>query len=494
MAKGLSVSGVVNVTVTISPIAAGRRSFGTLLIMDSSSVIDVAERVRFYANLDQVAEEHGTTSGAYLAANLYFSQAPRPSRLYIGRWAQAASSGILHGGILTPSQLDMATWTAVTSGGFTISVNGTPQNITTLNLSSATNLNMVASLIQAAMTGVTVTYDAVYERFDIRSNTTGASSTISYATAPGSGTNLVPLLHWGTGDASEPVPGIVAETALAGVQAAADASGDWYGVVFGTATLPSDNDLVDVAAYIEGSERSRIIGVTDQASAALDPLQTTDIGSRLKALRYKRSFVQFSRWNKYAAASAMGRAFTTNFEASNTTMTLKFKQEPGVVAESLTETQARTLRAKNINVFVNYDNDTAIIQEGVMSNGYFFDEVHGTDWLQNAVQVDVWNLLYQSQTKIPQTDNGITQIVATVEGTMSRAVTNGLCAPGLWGGPAIGALQTGQALTKGYYVYAPLVASQSQADREARKAPTLQVALKLAGAVHFVDVIINVNR
>jgi hypothetical protein len=38
------------------------------------------------------------------------------------------------------------------------------------------------------------------------------------------------------------------------------------------------------------------------------------------------------------------------------------------------------------------------------------------------------------------------------------------------------------------------VASQSQADREARKAPTLQVALKLAGAVHFVDVIINVNR
>jgi len=38
------------------------------------------------------------------------------------------------------------------------------------------------------------------------------------------------------------------------------------------------------------------------------------------------------------------------------------------------------------------------------------------------------------------------------------------------------------------------VASQSQADREARKAPVIQCAIKLAGAVHFVDCIINVNR
>jgi len=43
-------------------------------------------------------------------------------------------------------------------------------------------------------------------------------------------------------------------------------------------------------------------------------------------------------------------------------------------------------------------------------------------------------------------------------------------------------------------VYAAPVESQSQADREARKAPVIQIAVKLAGAVHFVDVIVNVNR
>jgi hypothetical protein len=189
-----------------------------------------------------------------------------------------------------------------------------------------------------------------------------------------------------------------------------------------------------------------------------------------------------------------GRAFTVNFNGNKTAITLKFKQEPGISAESITESQAAALKAKNCNVFANYSNDTAIIQEGVMANGYFFDEVHGLDWLQNDLQTAVYNLLYTSQTKVPQTNAGINRILATLESRLDQAVANGLLAPGQWGGPDVGALVAGQYLTKGYYLYAPSVDSQSQADREARKAPVIQVAVKLAGAVHFVDVIVNVNR
>ena len=35
---------------------------------------------------------------------------------------------------------------------------------------------------------------------------------------------------------------------------------------------------------------------------------------------------------------------------------------------------------------------------------------------------------------------------------------------------------------------------QAQSDREARKAPPIQIAVKLRGAIHFVDVAITVNR
>ncbi|EFU7669536.1 DUF3383 domain-containing protein, partial [Escherichia coli] len=149
---------------------------------------------------------------------------------------------------------------------------------------------------------------------------------------------------------------------------------------------------------------------------------------------------------------------------------------------------------KNANVFVYYANDTAILQQGVMANGDFFDERHGLDWLQNYVQTNLYNLLYTSTTKIPQTDAGVTRLLSNVEQSMDQSVTNGLVAAGVWNGGPIGQLNSGDTLTKGYYVYAQPLVQQAQADREARKAPLIQVACKLAGAVHYADVQINVVR
>jgi hypothetical protein len=259
-------------------------------------------------------------------------------------------------------------------------------------------------------------------------------------------------------------------------------------------TAAADADVLAVAAYIEAASPARIYGVTTQSAAVIDPTSTSDIASQLKALTYKRTFVQYSSSSAHAAASLFGRAFTVDFTGNKTTITLKFKNEPGVTAETLTESQAAALTAKNCNVFINYSNATAIIQQGVMVNGYYFDEVQGLDWLQNDVQTAIFNLLYTSPTKIPQSDAGVNQIVATCESAMVQAVNNGLLAPGVWSAAGFGALQQGQTLAKGYYIYAAPVSSQSQADREARKAPTLQIAAKLAGAVHSANLIINVNR
>ncbi|MDE1484806.1 DUF3383 family protein, partial [Xenorhabdus bovienii] len=110
------------------------------------------------------------------------------------------------------------------------------------------------------------------------------------------------------------------------------------------------------------------------------------------------------------------------------------------------------------------------------------------------VQTNLYNLMYTSTTKISQTDEGVTQLLVNVEQSLSQGVTNGLIAPGAWGGDTFGALNRGDMLTKGYYTYAAPIADQVQAEREKRKAPVIQCAIKLAGAVHFADVIINVNR
>ncbi|MGO4171557.1 DUF3383 domain-containing protein [Bosea sp. TAF32] len=324
--------------------------------------------------------------------------------------------------------------------------------------------------------------------------TGGANITLSGATlSGGSGSSIAGLLKGKSTQASLPANGIAAETLQQAVAALINASGDWYSGELVEAGVDTAS-IIAAAGLIEAQQKKRVFGVTITDTTVIDPTSTSDLGYLLKANNLGRTYAQYSQYEPQAVASFFGRASTVNFNGSRTTITMKFKQEPGVRAETITETQAAALKGKNVNVFVNYDNGTAIIQEGVMSNGTFFDERHGLDWLENAVQTAVWNLLYTSATKVPQTDEGMHTICAVIEDVLVQAVANGLVAPGKWNAGGFGQLKQGDMLSKGYYVYAPPIASQSQADREARKSVPVQIAVKLAGAVHFADVMINVNR
>lgn len=494
--SGLNVSSVVNVQVVMSPVAAAERNFGSLLILGDSDYIDTTERIRQYSDIDGVIDDFGTTSPEYYAAALYYGQAPQPESLYIGKWARAAAAGRLIGATLSATEQAIANFTAITSGGFSVTIDGgTETDITGLDFSGVANLNAVAALVEAALPeGVTCVWNATYSRFEIKSGTAGADSSVSFASAPDTGADVTAMLGISVDDGGYSADGSDAESLATAVAALMDMSNDWYGLYVSSSVDPAEADVVAVAALVEASGVSRIYGVTTQDAGVLSALDAGDICSQLQALGYKRTFVQYSSSSKYAAASIFGRAFTVDFDGSNTTLTIKFKQQPGVIAERLTATQAGVLRSKSCNVFVAYNNDTNIIQDGVMVNGYFFDEVHGTDWLQNAVQTAIYNLLYTSTTKVPQTDAGVNLIISTICQQLDQAVTNGLVAPGVWNASGFGALSQGDTLARGYYVYAPPVATQSQADREARKSPVIQAAIKLAGAIHSVDCIINVNR
>ncbi|MBA8051908.1 DUF3383 domain-containing protein [Klebsiella michiganensis] len=381
MAQGLPVSNVVNVDVIMSPVAATGRNFGALLILGTSTVIPVTERIRQYSAIEDIGDDFGVDSPEYEAATIFFSQSPKPTLVYIGRWAKTLAEG---------------------------------------------EEGAVETMLQAV------------------------NASLQYT--------------------------------------------NWYGLAIADSADLVEADVISVAAAIEASSLSRILAVTTDDVDVLVAGNTDNIGYKLKAAGYARTFWQYSSSSKYAAISAFGRAFTVNFTGNNTTITLKFKTEPGVTYETLTTAQAAAIDAINGNVYVYYANDTAIIQQGVMANGDFFDERHGLDWLQNYVQTNLYNLLYTSTTKIPQTDAGVTRLMTNVEASLDQAVNNGLIAPGVWNGGPIGQIESGDTLTKGYYVYADAVANQAQSDREARKSPVIQAAIKLAGAIHYGDVQINVVR
>lgn len=490
----LPVNRVVNVGVQLTPAGAQAQSLSNLLILGTSTVIDPVERFRNYATIDEVANDFGLLAEEYLAALKWFSQSPQPTELIIARWFDAAAAGGLRGGTLSTAQQAIATFNAIIDGSFTVSVDGAAAvDVTGLDFSAAANLNAVAAIIDAALAGASVVWNANYQRFEFTSATTGILSSVSFLTTAGAGTDISNLLGCrSTFSGAYIFEGVAAESAVEAVQEMDSVLGQrWY-----AANVPSavDDDHLAIAAYIEAATNKHIYGVTSQAAGILSAVSTTDIAYVLSELGYKRTILQYSSSDANAVVSALARLLTTNFQGSATVITLKFKQEPGVVAEYLNSSQATAAENKNANIFVNYNNDTAILEQGVMVDGTFADIVTGTDWLAVEIQTQLYNLLFTSTTKIPQTDAGMQLLTTTVEAVCSQGVTNGLLAPGQWNANGFGILKQGDYLPKGFYVYSAPVATQPQNLRTARLAMPIQVAAKLAGAIHSVDVLVTVNQ
>lgn len=490
----LSVNDVVTVTINLAAIAAQLRNFGLATILGDSPGIDVGERRRLYTSASAIAADLGNTSPEYLAAVDFFGQSPQPTQVWIGRWASSATAGLLRGATLTAAQQLMTNFTGIANGGMVITVNGTVKTLTAMNFTGQTNLNGVASVITTAFAGAaTVTWDSVYSRFNVQSATTGINSVVTFASA-GAGTDVSGLLGLTSAAGGRTVAGIAAETFTTAVNYFINQWVDWYSLTDATTVQPASSDVLSAAQAIQAATVARIYGTTSQDPNCLNGASTTDLAAILSGANLSRTFLQYSSTDANAAASILGRLATVNFQGVQTTLTIKFQQEPGITAESLTETQAAALKAKKCNVFTSYNNNTAIVQEGVMCNGYFIDEIFGTDWLQNAIQTGVYNRLYTAGTKVPQTNPGVTRLLGACEIVMDQADQNGLCAPGVWTGPDIGPVTTGQTLPKGYLCFAQSVDDQDQASREARIAPPITVLCKLAGAIHFANVAVNVNR
>jgi Protein of unknown function (DUF3383) len=487
MSVGLPVSKVVKVTINLTPSAAQGLNFQTMLIVGDTNIIDVGQRMRTYSSDQQVAADFGTMAPEYFAATVYFGQSPQPQLLYIGRWAHTAVAGLNRGAILTTAQKAISVFQAVTTGSFGIAFDGgAVTQITGLNFSALANLNAVAAAITTALgTHGSCVWNG--QQFVITSATSGATSGVSFATAGGTGTDVSAMLGLTNAAGATLVGGQIAESALTAVTILDGLPTFWYGLAMASTDIVAA-DIIAIAEFIEASGNPHFFFVTSQEQAALAAGDTTSIGAQLKALTLNRTATQYSSSSPYAAVSMAGRILTTDYTGNSTVITLMFKQEPGVSAETLTLGQSNALDANNYNYFTNYANNTAIIQNGVCASGQFIDVVIAADWFANALQTDLFNVFYTSTTKIPQTDAGAHILLTTAEADCEEAVNNGFLAPGIWNGPSFGAITTGQLLDKGYYVFAPPVASQSVAQLSARQAPPIQIAAVLAGAFHSVSI------
>jgi hypothetical protein len=466
----LPLSQIINVSVVITPVAAGP-TFNQELFVGSSARIPSATRTRLYMSLDDVAVDFMPTDPEYLAAILYFQQKPTPSYLWIGRQdltaivtATVASGGTGYqlGDIVTAVQVDGSLGTirvTAESGG-------------------------IVSAIQLVSGGTGYT-DA---------------SGIATSNTNGHGTNL-------TLDIT------VGETPLQAVTACQLQNTSWYAVMYvGTA---SDQDLLDIAEYIEKVTPSSVFFLTTgEASILVEGASPAgNILALLQAMGYSRTFSVYSTTqncvypsNIYASAAVLGVISGRITSLPGSYFDVMFKSVLGIGPEPLTIAQVveiagavdRSQVGLNGNVIVEYQNGDIWCQSAVMASGEWFDQVLFLDMLVADMQASGVALLAGSPS-IPITDGGVLAMKNALGGACQRSQDMGFIAPsGTWTGPSIGSgpgkLSTGDSLPKGYFLYAPPVSQWPAAQRAKRIMPSVTVALVEAQSGHSLSVTVYVQQ
>ena len=286
--------------------------------------------------------------------------------------------------------------------------------------------------------------------------------------------------------------GQASETIEEGMDAIGGLDDSWYFVAvdFG---ITAAADLLALSRRVQ-STNNYMLALDVIGDSVLVQGESASLAAQVSALEQGRTFLVWSRNADHKALSLAARLSSVNFDGQNTLITAKFKSLPGTTPDSLTTTQKGELDRKQIGYYTRFGPD-AIFAEGWLANGDWIDVRYWLDWITNAIQTEVYDLLRQHPTRVPQTDSGVASITAVINRVCEAGRRNGGIAPGRVSEAlandirlATGNRDFNGTLNLGYLVSVGSVADQVQAERDARKAPPISVWLKASGAIHGAEV------
>lgn len=462
---------IVNVSIGIAPTPVALPGFGNLLFLaDAPTGVTIANRVQTFSTLEEVIAAFPAETEIIAGATAYYSQVPKPLTYMVGARLDEATAGTLS----SIAHSDLATFQAIVAGGFSIEVDGGVAAILTpIDFSAVTTLTGVAQLINAGLIADAIGATCIYDGgFILTSDTTGATSAILPLTVDVAG--LAAAL--GLDSAGTPVQtdGLIAETPLIGLQQCAAFDGTFNEVI--TDKMWRDStDAIAISDFCQATKR--IFGnTTNDANVLGLATAPTTIAGKIDAKSNGKTITSYSAIAaEYPSASVLGRINTVNYQGTNTTLTLMFKVLPTITITDLNSTQKKAMESIGVNSFLKVGT-TSLYSDSRMAGGGWLDTVHGVAWLEKQVQLNVFNLLYASTTKIPYTDAGIALVVQQVDLALSQAVRNGLV--------AAGNDSEGTYLPSGYEIISVPVTEVSASDKGNRIYNGITFKAVGAGAIH----------
>lgn len=478
------------INVSLSALPQGLADFNTNSIaIFTNEPAAFSDSHRAYMTPTSVATDFGTDSLTNQMAQSIFSPVPNfrtgGGILYIFPFNGVnASSGSFTTADITAN---LTNFQSLSDGALSITIDGETQVIQGLNFTSVQNIADIVQVLNNLKLDVNI--EANEGTIVFTSRRAGTESGVSINTIDSvenidiSG-NLYLNATTGNATTGENASGQTLAEAVATAQQQV-----YFGGVL-TTQIVDDTTRQANAQAIQALDCVYYDSLQSLADIAV-------LGAAIKAagLGKTRTLAYSANNGKVAVAAYASIAKSVNYKGSNTANTLNLKTLTGTVGDSgLSDTYVLSAQTNGVDIYGNTGGFSVVYSND--NNGYT-DDIENQLWFKKAIEVAGFNYLRQTNTKIPQTESGMTGLKNAYAQVCEQGIRNGIVAPGTWNSIVpFGAPEDFKRNIeeKGYYIYSIPVALQSQTDREARKAPVVQIALKFSGALHHSDVIVTVER
>jgi hypothetical protein len=475
----------INVSLTATP--SGLADFNTNSIaIFSNEAAGFSEPYKAYLTPAGAEADFGSDSVTAKMANALFTPVPNfrtgGGYLYIFPFSGVnATSGSLTTTSLTTN---VENFKVITDGALKLTIDGTVTQLTGLNFTSILTVDDIATIIRNQNIDADISVSNGQITFTSRQFGTASGITISSSST---GTDIAGSSYLNsTGATTTAGTNASGETLADAVSAALEQV--YFGGILSTQNTEDAVTLANATAIqaLDCVYFNDLKSMKDIASLGAS-IKTAGLG-KTRTLAYTGD-------SKAAVATYASIASSINFSGSNTMNTMNLKTLTGLAGDgNLSDTYVLAANTNGVDIYGNTGGLSVVYSND--NNGYT-DDIKGSLWFKKALEVAGFNYLRQTNTKIPQTEQGMTGLKNAYAQICEKGIRNGFIAPGTWNSAIpFGDPEDFQRnmQEKGYYIYSIPVALQSQPDREARKAPLVQIAIKLSGAFHGSDVIVVIER
>ena len=494
MTRTVPLSYTINVSVSTAPSGLGEYNTNTICLFTNEQPLSTEPYI-WAVNAQDAINEYGTNSLTAKMAQALFTPVPNLRTgngqvLIFPYTATNATAGstttiAITDTIITALKL-------ISTGDLTVTIDGTDYTCSGMNFTKISTVADIVSILKNQYLDCDIEVVNT-NKIKFTSRTYGIASAVALkATTAGSGTDLYGSSYFDGANQVTATGTAQTGAALADALAQAEEIGYFGGVL---TTQIMDNSGVEAAAtaiqakdhiYFEGIQSLKNIGV---------------LGAAIKAAGFKKTRLlaktdEGADVCKIAVATYATIAQSTNYSGADTALTMNLKELTGVKPDgNINSTYYNLAKTNGVDIYATTEGLSCVYS---FDNGYYTDDATNLLWLKKALEVSGFNYLRKTNTKIPQTEAGMVGLKNAYETRCVQGVRNGVIGTGLKWNDSIpfGDPEDFQRniQEKGYYIYSLPIAEQSQAEREERIAPVVQIAIKLSGAIHSSNVIVQVQR